>query len=110
MTPQYFYNDLPLDQQEYWTSKLQPISLGVFWSKSSYAAWRVIPTTAVLCENDKTLPLQMAEYMLAAAQADKPNMIDTVERNETAGHFVMLSQPDWTVDMLRRAAGEKTVE
>lgn len=36
-------------------------------------------------------------------------MVDTVERNTTAGHFVMLSQPEWTVDMLRRAAGEKNV-
>ena len=109
MTAEYFYNDLPPDQQEYWTSKLQPISIGVLWSKTSYAAWRVIPTTVVLCEKDMTVPLQFAEHMLAGAQADKPNMIDTVERNKTAGHFVMLSQPEWTVDMLRRAAGEKNV-
>lgn len=85
------------------------MSIGVLWSKTTYAAWRTIPTTVVLCEKDVTVPLQMVEDMVVAAQANEPNMIDVVERNETAGHFPMLSQPDWTVDMLRRAAGEKTV-
>ena len=45
--------------------------------------------------------------ILKAAQDSKPNMIDTVERCEDAGHSVMLSQVQWTVDMLRRAAGER---
>jgi pimeloyl-ACP methyl ester carboxylesterase len=94
-------------EAEYWTSQLLPQSIGVFWSKTSYAAWRYIPTTYVLCGRDQTMPLPYGEMILKAAQDSKPNMIDTVEKCDDAGHSVMLSQPEWTANMLRRAAGER---
>ena len=76
--------------------------MGLFWSKISYAAWRDIPTTVVLCEKD----VPYAEFVAKAAQADQPNLIDAGEINKTAGHFPMLSQPEWTANLLCRAAGE----
>jgi hypothetical protein len=47
--------------------------------------------------------------ILQAAQDSQPNMIDSVERCDIAGHCVMLSQVQWTVNMLRRAAGERMI-
>jgi hypothetical protein len=102
-----FYNDLPPNEAEYYASQLQPQSVGVFWSKTTYAAWRYIPTTYVLCGQDQFLTLPYAEMILKAAGDSKPNMIDTVEKCEPAGHSVMLSQVSWTANMLRRAAGER---
>ncbi|KAH7321711.1 Alpha/beta hydrolase fold-1 [Rhexocercosporidium sp. MPI-PUGE-AT-0058] len=101
-----FYNDMSIPQAEYWSSQLLPQSLGVFWSRTSYAAWRYIPSTYVLCARDQSMSLSYGEMILKAAQDSKPNMVDSVERCD-AGHCVMLSQPDWTANMLRRAAGER---
>ncbi|KAL2068192.1 hypothetical protein VTL71DRAFT_16290 [Oculimacula yallundae] len=101
-----FYNDLSPPEAEYWASQLLPQSLGVFWSQTSYAAWRYIPSTYVLCARDQSMSLSYGEMILKAAQDSKPNMVDSVERCD-AGHCVMLSQPQWTADMLRRAAGER---
>jgi len=102
-----FYNDLPRPQAEYWTSRLLPQSLGVYWSRTTHAAWRYIPTTYVLCGNDQSITLPYAEMILSAAQSSRPNMIDSVERCDTAGHSVMLSHTEWTANMLRRATGEQ---
>jgi hypothetical protein len=61
----------------------------------------------VLCGKDQCITEQYAEMMFDAARRDRPNMIDTVERNRDAGHCVMLGHVKWTGDMLRRAAGER---
>ncbi|KAH6684287.1 Alpha/beta hydrolase fold-1 [Halenospora varia] len=102
------YNDLPSPQAQYWTSQLLPQSLGIFWSKTTYSAWRYIPSTYVICGQDQNVTAEYAEMMLQEAKDSTPNMIDTVERCEDAGHSVFLSRISWTVDMLRRAAGEQT--
>jgi len=104
MAHEAFFEDLPKDQQIYWASKLKPISLGVFWSKTSYAAWRHIPSTVVLCEKDVTMGFQYSEYVANGAKANEPNLIGEVVVNKTAGHFVMLSQPEWLADVLSEAA------
>jgi len=79
-------------EAEYWASQLLPQSLGVYWSQTTYAAWRYIPTTYVLCGRDQAITLPYGEMILKAAQDSKPNMIDIVERCDVAGHCVMLSQ------------------
>jgi hypothetical protein len=96
------YNDLPEHESSYWISQLVPQSIGPYWSKTTYAAWRYIPSTYVLCGKDQTITLPYAEIVLAAAQESKPNCIDRIERCEEAGSCVMLSQVEWCVDMLRR--------
>jgi hypothetical protein len=100
------YNDMSAAEAQYWTAQLLPQSIGVYWSKTTYAAWRYIPSTYVLCGRDQTLTLPYAEVVLAAAQGNRPNMIEVVEKCEEGGHCIMLSQVKWTVEMLRRAAGE----
>ena len=102
-----FYNDMSRPEAEYWASQLLPQSIGVFWSKTTYAAWRYIRSTYVLCGRDQSMSLPYGEMILSAAQSSPPHMIDTVEKCDVAGHCVMLSQIQWTVDMLRRAAGER---
>jgi hypothetical protein len=103
-----FYKDMSKSEAEYWASQLLPQSIGVFWSRTTYAAWRYIPSTYVLCGRDQSITLPYGEMILKAAQDSQPNMIDAVEKCDVAGHCVMLSQVQWTVDMLRRAAGERT--
>lgn len=85
--------------------KLRPQSLGVFWSTTSFAAWQHVPTTYVICENDSPSTVQAAGYLLSSAQATEGSKVDTVVKQQV-GHSPFLSQPEWTADMLRKAAGE----
>ena len=104
----HFYGDLPDEDANHWTSLIQAQSLGPYWFKSTYAAWRHIPTTYVFPEKDQALPLPFLQMAVNRAKASGPHMID-VEETCDSGHFPFLSHQDWTEKMLRRAAGEKVV-
>lgn len=101
-----FYNDIPTPAAEKLAAEIQPQSVGVFWSTVTYAPWRRIPTTYVLCENDVAFTMGYAEYLLGEARKTDDHMIDTLERCDS-GHFPMISRPEWLGEVLRRAAGEK---
>jgi hypothetical protein len=79
-------------EAEYWASRILPQSIGVYWSQTTYAAWRYIPSTYVLCGRDNCISLAYGEMILKDAQDSTPNMIDSVERCDEAGHTVFLSQ------------------
>jgi len=101
-----FYQDLPNHVAASLAEELRPQSLGVFWSTTSFAAWKHIPTTYVICEDDTPSTVVAAGYLLSSVQAMEGNKIDTVVKRKV-GHSPFLSQPEWTVNMLREAAGEK---
>lgn len=101
-----FYQDLEDDAVMELAKDLRPQSLGVFWSTTSYAAWKHIPTTYVICENDTPSTVAAAGYLLSSAQAVEESKVDTVVKRKV-GHSPFLSQPEWTVDMLRKSAGER---
>ncbi|KAF4967045.1 hypothetical protein FSARC_5336 [Fusarium sarcochroum] len=102
-----FYNDLPADEADKWAKKIQHQSLGVYTSTTTYAAWRHIPSTFVLCKKDKTaITQEVVEFMIQTARKEEPSAFDVVEVREDAGHCVMISQPAWVADVVRRAAGQ----
>lgn len=61
----------------------------------------------MLCDNDQSFTKPFAEALIGGAKESNNHMIDVIEECHGAGHFVMLSNVDWTVGVLRRAAGEK---
>lgn len=89
---QTLFSDMAPQQANFWTSQLLPQSLGVFWSRTTYAAWRHIPTTYCLCGQDQNVTVEYAEMMIQAAKDSGPHKIDYVERCEEAGHEVFLSR------------------
>ena len=98
-----FYHDLPDAQADVWARKFKPWSVACAFSISTYAAWRLIPSTNVICENDQSAFGMFARPLLEAAKASEPCAVDTVEEADS-GHMVMVSQPKWTAEMLKRAA------
>jgi hypothetical protein len=98
-----FYNDFPSAQAQEFASQIEPQSIGVLYSKITYAPWRNIPTTYVLCENDQSFTMAYADYLLSVAKSTDDHKIDTLERSD-AGRFVMASKPEWLADVLKRAA------
>ena len=101
-----FYNDLSSAEADEWASKLTHQSLGVYSSTQTYAAWRYIPSTFVIGEQDQsTLSPQVVQMMIDGAKQLEPGAFDVVERCD-GGHCLMISRPRWLADVLRRAAGE----
>ncbi|EEH09326.1 conserved hypothetical protein [Histoplasma capsulatum G186AR] len=66
----------------------------------TYTAYREIPSTFILCENDRAVPPYIQEKMVAQAG----NAMEIVRCQE--GHVPYLSNPGLVVDCIRRAAGE----
>lgn len=93
--------------------------MDVYWSTSTYAAWRDIPYTFVVCEEDKVVPKEYLGYMFELVKTAKGREAievkegvkakegdDRIERVQ-AGHFPFLSKVNEMVGILRRAAGEE---
>lgn len=66
----------------------------------TYTAYHEIPSTYIVCENDQALPVYAQERMI-----EQGGGAFHVERCEE-GHAPFLSNPGFTADCIRRAAGE----
>ncbi|RDW74772.1 hypothetical protein BP6252_05914 [Coleophoma cylindrospora] len=103
-----FYNDLSSARGEELAAQLVPQSLGVYFSKATYAAWKDIPSTFVVGDTDQSsFTPAVVEMMIKGARMMEPSAFDVVEHCKEGGHCVMISYPEWTADVLRRASGER---
>jgi len=68
-------------------------------SQLTYAAWRYIPSSYLLCTNDNALPLKVQERMVRMAGIQDTSKVD-------AGHAPHVSQPAVVATFIRKAAGE----
>lgn len=69
---------------------------------ATYTAYREIPSTYILTENDHALPPTTQERMIAQGGEGAFEVVRCQE-----GHSPHLSNPGFIVDCIRRAAGEK---
>jgi pimeloyl-ACP methyl ester carboxylesterase len=97
-----FYGDLDEDEAKKWVGKLQKQAAKSVEGKNTYAAWKHIPSTYILCGKDKAVPIQAQEAMVAQEGANF-----NIERFNEASHSPFLSMPKETADAIRRASGEK---
>ncbi|MEU0050036.1 alpha/beta hydrolase [Streptomyces sp. NPDC006184] len=93
------FGDLPDGQAEDAVSRLVTQSLRSFQQRVTRAAWRTVPSTYVLCEDDRALPPALQERMSTRATQ--------VERLNT-GHSPFLSAPTELAALLGRI-GSKAV-
>ncbi|KAH6625548.1 Alpha/beta hydrolase fold-1 [Boeremia exigua] len=97
------FNDLPAVQKQYWTSKLQSHSFASMEAKSTGAAWRTIPTSYLVCEDDHAIPASAQEAMIKSArEAGATVNYETLN----TGHFPFLTRSSAVAEYVRRAAGE----
>ncbi|EMR63016.1 putative prolyl aminopeptidase protein [Eutypa lata UCREL1] len=94
-----FYQDLDDETIAKLVKDLHPQSFGAFWSTTTYAAWRYIPTTYILCMEDKPTTVVAAQYLIDSAKASGTHKIDNVIKMN-AGHSPFISKPDWTAETL----------
>lgn len=60
---------------------------------TSYGGWEVVPTTYLVCEGDKLLPISLQEQCAAVANSK-------IERC-SAGHIPQLSQPERVIEVIK---------
>ena len=82
-----------------WMDNLQIQPGRAYNKRVEYAAWRQVPSTYLICENDRCVAPPIQEYMASQIRGD-------VERC-AATHMVMLTMPEVVVDLVRRKAGEQ---
>ena len=99
---QTLYNDLLPSEASLWASRLIAQSYRVQTTKLTRAAWRYIPSTFLICENDQAVPPKYQEMFAASTKAQ-------VERCNS-GHSPQLSQPEMLVqkidDAVKRVMSE----
>ena len=99
------FHDIPTSEGEHWASLLEPHSVGAMWSEQTYAAFRDIPSTYVVCEHDRVVPVEQQEGMIRNAKEVEPSAFDVVERLE-CGHEPVLSRIGEMVGVVERAVGK----
>lgn len=99
-TASLIYQDLPPGEASYWASKIIDQSYAVQTTPMSRAAYRYIPSTYVMTEDDQAVPLQYQEMFAAAAGAEV--------RRISSGHSPQLSKPEELAELVEVAAERST--
>lgn len=95
-----FYNDVDAGMAQACVEQLDLQAKGSFESKQTYAAWKYIDSTYIVCSRDNAIP-QEAQV----AMANQPGGRFTIEYLD-AGHSPFLSVPHQTIEMVRRCIWE----
>ncbi|KAF5014729.1 hypothetical protein F66182_14193 [Fusarium sp. NRRL 66182] len=93
-----FFNDLETSEADRWVKAMRPHSYKTFSSKTTYAAYKKIPSTYFLCTNDNSLPFENQQKMVAESGAN----FTTVTFD--ASHSPFLSKPDEVFRAVQEAA------
>ncbi|KAH8878965.1 alpha/beta-hydrolase [Thozetella sp. PMI_491] len=101
-----FYQDLDEKTAAELAKDLRPQSFGSYWSTTTDAAWRYIPTTYILCTKDRPTTVAAARYLIETAKASGTHRIDNLIEVE-AGHSPFISKPEWTAETLIQEANRQ---
>ncbi|CAD0112174.1 unnamed protein product [Aureobasidium uvarum] len=94
------YNDVDASLAEACAAQLDLQAKGCFESKQTYAAWKYIDSTYIVCSRDNAIPKQAQ-----VAMASQPGGRFTIEYLD-AGHSPFLSVLHQTVEMIRKTIWE----
>jgi pimeloyl-ACP methyl ester carboxylesterase len=95
-----FYGDLTPEDSDWAIAQLKPESLVAFTEAQAAAAWRTVPSTYVLCEQDRAIPLSAQEQMSARS---------TSTHRLSASHSPYLSKPRAVARLIVDAAQQQDI-
>ena len=99
----WFYHDCPAGEADRAVSMLRSQAWAVSLCPGRYTAYKDIPTSYLLCEHDRALPVAAQKSFVDAARAAGSKIH---AEQLASGHSPFLSKPKETVDFIRRVAGE----
>jgi pimeloyl-ACP methyl ester carboxylesterase len=91
-----FAGDLPKATTTFMWAAQRPLNAAVFEEPSGDPAWRTTPSWYLAARNDKVIPVAAQRFMAGRAGSRITEV--------AASHVAMISQPDATVDVIKRAA------
>ncbi|OAG00818.1 alpha/beta-hydrolase [Paraphaeosphaeria sporulosa] len=97
-----FYGDLSDDEAKKWEERLVPFSYQCYFGKTEFAAYREVESTFVFCTEDRAIPIQVQEGMVAAAEQQRAKFGRVVL--EGSSHSPMLSRPGEVVEVIKRVS------
>ncbi|KAJ7680611.1 Alpha/beta hydrolase fold-1 [Mycena polygramma] len=96
------FHDLPDDQAQYWTSKLEPMSAHLATAPAINVCWDAeVPKVYIFCKHDRAFSLQEQQRMLSRVQGDKKGDWETYEMD--CGHSPFLSHVEELTDIMVKA-------
>ncbi|KAM7210279.1 Alpha/beta hydrolase family domain containing protein [Rhypophila decipiens] len=104
---EFFYHDMPADEQDYWVSQLTSQSLKALFEggEHSYTGWMDVPVWYIGTVEDRGLPVAAQRLNVGMARA----MGGNVEHREIlTSHSPFLSQPEETAGIVVEAIGAFT--
>jgi len=95
------FSDMPEDEAKHYMSLMPNHSTISFSGELTHPGYKYIPSTYLLTEGDKIIPVEAQRQMIEFAKGEgvKMKVVET-----SAGHCPMLSIPEKTVDVLVAAA------
>lgn len=90
-----FYHDVDQQLANQAIERLVPISTAAFTGTLTAAAWRAVPSTYILCEHDRALPVELQTVL-----ARRANSV----RSLPSGHSPFLSMPGECSTLLAEVA------
>lgn len=97
----HFYNDLLPDDAKKFAAQLVVHPTSAQWTGVTHEAFREIPVTYLLCENDQGLPLEVQKMMCARVEASG---VKVDYETCSAGHSPFLSMPDELAKIVSKVA------
>ncbi|KAF7344356.1 Alpha/beta-hydrolase [Mycena sanguinolenta] len=98
------YSDMPPEDASVWASKMREHVAASFCQKLTYAAYKDIPVSYLLCEEDKAVIPEMQNQIIADMESVMGGT--SVDRHPVkAGHHINASQPKTMAALIRRALG-----
>ena len=91
-----FYNDCDPDVREWAKSRIRPQSSAIMFEPVARPAWRRIPSTYVVCVNDKALPASVQRDVFGTRASELVAL--------QTSHSPFLSQPEAVADLLVTSA------
>jgi pimeloyl-ACP methyl ester carboxylesterase len=100
-----FYHDLPVEEGNYWVSKLtkqasRPL-MNPEGGEHAYAGWKEVPCWYLATSADKAFPFEAQKYLV---QMSKDQGGDITVREVESSHSPMLSKPEETAKFIEEAA------
>ena len=92
------FNDLSPAEASLWASRLIVQSYQVQTTKLTHAAWKYIPSTYLICDNDRAVLPQYQEMFAAKANAQIMHC--------SSGHSPHLSQPEMLAQKIHEISKE----
>lgn len=105
-----FYHDVPRPLAEHALSLLKKHARGPFTSTASYAAWKHIPSTYIVTDDDQIGSRAVRERM-ARQEGGQWGVGNSLgEIHVMSGHSPFLSKPEWMSRLIRKVSGEEGVK